>query len=454
MATTRASTTSATTTATDGIAEDILHVPVITQSDVQYASIVAFCAWVFSVYDFIMFGVMLPVIAEAFGWTTDFAVFMNTIVTVGSVIVALTVGPITDYFGRKNALTIVTAGAAFSSGLMALAFHPIYIVIVRALSGFGYSEQAVNTTYLSEMYGKDRRGFFYGVIQGGWPIGVVLAVTINYFLLPYIGWRGVFAVATLPAVIIVLLRLRLKESPRFAYMQAVRKLLKLGRLGEARAVGEAHGIDVERSSAFTYRQLFQEGWRKHTLFVALAYGVQWIGSPMFVILATTVLTQGKGLTFENSLLLLIVPNLVGFLGYVVLGYISDKVSRRNLVAFCWVVAGVLWAVMILWAQDFTSIMVLFSASAFFEAGSYAPMFTYLAESYPTRMRGSGVAFTNAIGQIGGIIGSAAFGILLASGHSVNNAAWILGLIPLLIAAVLLFGARNVAPRTTLEAIAR
>jgi MFS family permease len=432
---------------------DVLRIPTITRGDVQYASIVAFCAWVFSVYDFIMFGVMLPVIQQAFGWTTDFAVFINTLVIIGSVIVALTVGPITDYFGRRNALVIVTSGAAVSSGLMALAFHPLYIVLVRALSGFGYSEQAVNTTYLSELYGKNRRGFFYGCIQGGWPIGVVLAVTINYFLLPYIGWRGVFAVATLPAIIIVLLRLRLKESPRFAYMQAVRQLLKAGRKEEAVELGREHGIDVERSSAFTYRQLFDSDWRKHTIFVSLAYGVQWIASVPIGILATTVLTQGKGLTFENSLLLLIVPNLVGFVGYIVIGYISDSVSRRNLIAICWVLAGLLWAAMIAFAQDFLSVMVVYSLAQFFAAGSYAPTFTYFAESYPTRMRGSGVAFANAVGQIGGVVGSAAFGFMVAAGLTVNNTALFLGLVPMLVGAALIFGARNVAPRTVLEAIA-
>jgi MFS family permease len=430
-----------------------LRIPTITRGDVQYASIVAFCAWVFSVYDFIMFGVMLPVIQQAFGWTTDFAVFINTLVVAGSVIVALTVGPITDYFGRRNALVIVTAGAALSSGLMALAFHPLYIVIVRALSGFGYSEQAVNTTYLSELYGKDRRGFFYAWIQGGWPIGVVLAVTINFFLLPYIGWRGVFAVATLPAIIIMLLRFRLKESPRFAYMQAVRDLLKQGRKEEALELGREHGIDVERSSAFTYRQLFAPDVRKHTIFVSLAYGIQWIASVPLGILATTVLTQGKGLTFENSLLLLIVPNLVGFVGYLVVGYIGDSVSRRNLMAVCWVCAGVFWALMLVFAQDFLSVMLGYSIAQFFAAGAYAPTFTYFAESYPTRMRGSGVAFANAVGQIGGIIGSAGFGILVAAGLTVNNTALVLALFPMLVAAVLILGARNVAPRTVLEAIA-
>jgi MFS family permease len=430
-----------------------VSVPRISQGDVLYASVVAFFAWVFSVYDFIMFGVMLPVIADAFGWTTDFAIAVNTWILVGSVVVALSVGPITDYFGRKNALTIVTAGAALSSGLMALAFTPWYMILVRAFSGFGYSEQAVNTTYLTELFGKNRRGFGYSIIQGGWPIGVILAVTLNFFLLPFIGWRGVFAVATLPAIIIVILRFRLKETPRFRYMQAVRELLKQGRVEEARELGRAHGIDAERSSAFTYNQLFASDQRKHTIFVSLAYGIQWIASPMFVILATTVLTQGKGLTFENSLLLLILPNFVGFLGYLVIGYIGDRYSRRNLMAVCWVLAAVFWGAMILFATDFMSVMVLFAISMFFEAGVYAPTFTYFAESYPTRIRGSGTSFANATGQIGGIIGSGAFGLMLAAGVSVNTAALILGTVPLFIASVLVFGARNIAPRTELEAIA-
>ena len=66
-------------------------------------------------------------------------------------------GPIVDYLGRRTALVVTTAGAALSSGLAAR-LRPIYLIVVRSLSGFGYSEQAVNTTYLSEIYGAGRRG--------------------------------------------------------------------------------------------------------------------------------------------------------------------------------------------------------------------------------------------------------------------------------------------------------
>jgi MFS family permease len=122
-------------------------------------------------------------------------------------------------------------------------------------------------------------------------------------------------------------------------------------------------------------------------------------------------------------------------------------------AVCWVLAAIFWGAMILFAQDFMSVMVLFAIAQFFEAGVYAPTFTYFAESYPTRIRGSGASFANATGQIGGIIGSGAFGLMLAAGVSVNTAALLLGTIPLFIAAVLVFGARDIAPRTELEAIA-
>jgi MFS family permease len=143
-----------------------------------------------------------------------------------------------------------------------------------------------------------------------------------------------------------------------------------------------------------------------------------------VIFATTVLTQAKGINFENSLLLLIVVNVVGFFGYIAFGWVGDRFSRRNLMAIGWALAGISYAAMILFANGFYAVMAVFALSMFFNAGVYAPTFTYFAESYPTRMRGSGASFANATGQIGGLIGS-----------------------------VLIFGARDVAPRTELEAIA-
>ena len=71
-----------------------------------------------------MFGILLPVVAKDFGWSTEFSTLVATWVSAGTFVVAIAVGPIVDYLGRRTALVVTTAGAALSSGLAALTFQP------------------------------------------------------------------------------------------------------------------------------------------------------------------------------------------------------------------------------------------------------------------------------------------------------------------------------------------
>lgn len=433
--------------------DQAVSTPQITQFDVVYASIVAFFAWMFSVYDFILFGTLLPVIAQDFHWSTELSTGIATLVALGTFLVSLTVGPITDYFGRRNALVITVGGAAISSGLTAFTPAAWYLVIVRALSGFGYSEQAVNTTYLSEIYGPRRRGFIYSFIQGGWPIGVLFAAAMATLLLPVVGWRGVFLVSTLPIIIILLLRIKLKESPRYEHMVAVRRLEAEGKVAEAHELGREYGVDADRSTQFTYVQLFGADVRVHTIFLGAAFLLNWFAIQIFAVLGTTVLTQGKGLSFSNSLFLLILSNALAYVGYVAHGYIGDFIGRRETIAGAWIIAGLCYIFMLLVANGYLAVLIAYSVGLFFLIGAYSALFTYMGESFPTRMRGTGASFINAMGPIGGVLGSLLFTAVLAGGSSVVTAAMIAGAIPLVLSGVALFGARRVPPRKTLEEIA-
>jgi MFS family permease len=432
---------------------DAVSIQPVPREQVIYASIVAFLAWMLSVYDFILFGTLLPLIAKDFGWSTDFSTFVATWVSVGTFLVAFTVGPMTDYLGRRGALVLTTAGAAVSSGLAALTFNPLYLIVVRALSGFGYSEQAVNTTYLSELYGPNRRGFLYSFVQGGWPIGVLFASAVTAGLLPLIGWRGVFAVATFPIIVIALLATRLPESPRFLAAQQVRRLLRMDRTEEARAFGATHGVDTEKAKRFSYLQLFQSDERKHTIWLGLSFLLNWIGIQIFVVLSTTVLVQGKGITMENALLFLVASNALSYVGYVVHGYVGDIIGRRETIAIGWVLAGICYGIMLLFAQGGAAVLIFYMLGLFFIIGPYSALFAYMGESYPTRSRGTGTAFINAMGPIGAIIGGAILTALLHSGLSVTAAAAIGGALPVLASGFTLLGARRIPPGQTLEQVA-
>ncbi len=425
----------------------------ITSGQVIYASIVAFLAWMFSVYDFILFGILLPVIAKDFNWSTEFSTLVATWVSVGTFVVAIMVVPIVDYMGRRLAVVVTTAGAALSSGLAALTFNPIYLIVVRSLSGFGYSEQAVNAAYLSEIYGAKRRGFIYSFVQGGWPIGVLFASAVSAGLLPLIGWRGTFAVATFPIVVIAIMATKLPESPHFEALKEFRRLLRLGRSTEAKAFGQAHGIDTERAESFSYMQLFFSDERRHTIWLGLSFLLNWIAIEVFVVLATTVLTKAKGVSMENALLFLIASNALSYIGYIVHGYVGDVIGRRETIMGGWIFAGLAYAAMILLAHGSDLVLACYMIGLFFIIGPYSALFAYMGESYPTRSRGTGVAFINAMGPIGAIIGAALLTGLQSIGLTLGMAALLGGAVPCILSGIALLGARHIRPGQVLEAIA-
>jgi MFS family permease len=118
-----------------------------------------------------------------------------------------------DRFGRRFGMMFTVGGAGICSALTALAgtVSHVLLVIIRSLSGLGYAEQAVNGTYLSELYHaaedarvREQRGFIYSLVQGGWPIGALTAAGLTAVLFPIVGWKGCFVFAAVPALIVAL----------------------------------------------------------------------------------------------------------------------------------------------------------------------------------------------------------------------------------------------------------
>ena len=226
-------------------------------------------------------------------------------------------------------------------------FAAVCLTVIRAISGLGYSEQAVNTTYLNELYGNRKsRGFIYAFIQGGWPIGVLLASAFTALLLGTVGWRGVFMLATIPALIVAGLGFRLKESPRFLAMKRVRQLEKENRHEEAVEFGRHFDIDVHHVQETTLQQIFEPDIRRHTIFLSLAFLTNWIGIQVFAVLGTTVLTEGKGVSFGSALTVLIVSNAAAYIGYLCHGFVGDRIGRRLTIAGGWVISGLAYTLML------------------------------------------------------------------------------------------------------------
>jgi MFS family permease len=419
-----------------------------TTRELVYSSVVAFLAWVVCVYDYIMFGTLLPQMAGDFGWSASTSTFIATLVSVGTFFVAIMVGPMIDYLGRKKALIVTTAGTAISSALTGLTPQGLaapFLTVVRAISGLGYSEQAVNTTYLNEIYGDRRgRGFIYAFIQGGWPIGVLLAAAFTALLLSSVGWRGVFLLATIPALIVAGLGFRLRESPRFLAMQRVRQLEKNNQHEEAVEFGRHFDIDVHHARESTLQQIFEPDIRRHTIFLSLAFLTNWIGIQVFAVLGTTVLTEGKGVSFGSALTVLIVSNAASYIGYLCHGFVGDRIGRRLTIAGGWIISGIAYTLMLFGPSSEGFVLTMYTIGLFFIIGPYAALLFFMGESFPTRVRGTGASFVNAMGPIGAIAGGALLTAFLAlTGENMVIAAFLSGALATFISGILMLGTRDV-----------
>lgn len=237
----------------------------VTLVDVRRSTVICFFAWTFAVYDFILFANLLPIIAADLGWSGAMTTGVNTWVTIGTALVAFAVGPFVDKVGRKAGIIACVTGAAVASlltwfggmaaGALGLA-GLVLLILIRALAGIGYSEQAVNATYLNEMYAHvytdeksiKRRGFLYSIVQAGWPVGAVVAAASIYVLEPIGGWPLCFVVAVFPAFFMLLVSRRLKESPIFLAKKRIRALQAEGRVADANELAVLTGLDQVVSS--------------------------------------------------------------------------------------------------------------------------------------------------------------------------------------------------------------
>ncbi|WP_199831084.1 MFS transporter [Streptomyces sp. NBRC 110028] len=412
------------------------------------ATAIAFCAWVFAVYDYILFGTLLPEISGRFGWSEERAALISTLISVGTAVVVLGVGPLVDRLGRRRGMILTVSGTALASAASAVTPGAAYLVGVRSIGGLGLSEQAVNTTYLNEVYAvtedeaiKKRRGFVYSLVQSGWPVGTLVAAAFVAVFLPLVGWRGCFLLATFPAVVIALLRRGLPETPQFELEKRLRALRKEGKEAEARQLAAEYGADETAGTPLL--EIFRGRARRNTLVLSFAWLANWFGIQIFSVLGTTVLTKAKGVSFEGSLLLFIVINAVGFAGYLFHGWAGDRFGRRNVIACGWILSGVLFALMLTVAHGTGAVVALYSLGMFFLIGPYAAMLFYMGECYDTRCRATGTSFINAFSQPGAVIAGALATTMLASGAHWDQTALLIGAAGTFLSGFVMFAARRV-----------
>ena len=183
----------------------------------------SYLGWTLDAFDFFILVFVMEDIAKEFGANITDVTFAIFLTLAARPLGALLFGLAADRFGRRPVLMINIL--AYSLLEFASGFAPSLaaLLVLRALFGVAMGgEWGVGASLTMESIPPRTRGAVSGLLQTGYPSGYLIASIVYFALYGLIGWRGMFMVGALPALLVVYIRAKVEESPAFLARTSVR----------------------------------------------------------------------------------------------------------------------------------------------------------------------------------------------------------------------------------------
>jgi SHS family lactate transporter-like MFS transporter len=330
----------------------------------------SFLGWTLDAFDFFLLVFVLTDIAREF----------NTDVTDVTVAILLTLamrpigaflfGRAADRWGRRPTLmvdvllySVIEFASGFAPNLTAL-------LVLRAIYGIAMGgEWGVGASLTMESIPPHARGFVSGLLQSGYPAGYFLASIVYALLFQYIGWRGMFMVGVVPALLVLYIRRSVPESPSWA----------------------------PRSSRSDTLAVLKSHWRLGLYAVLLMTAFNFFSHGTQDLYPTFLQVQ-HGFSPHEVGLIAVVYNIGAIIGGISFGALSERFGRRRMI----IIASVLSLIVLpLWA--FAASAVWLAAGAFLMQvmvqGAWGVIPVHLNELSPDDARGTFPGFTYQLGNL-------------------------------------------------------
>ncbi|GAC1433824.1 MAG: MFS transporter [Terriglobales bacterium] len=346
----------------------------------QYAVASGILGWILDAFDFFVVIFLVDNLAGNFHVQKGAIVWTITAALAMRPIGALIFGTLADRFGRRKPLMLVVI--YFSTITVLSAFAPNYttFLVLRALYGVGMGGYwGIGASLAMESAPIQRRGFFSGLMQGGYPLGYLLAALAVLLVIPPFGWRAMFFVGIIPALITVFLASKAPESEAW----------KQHRLPKISALFRTL---LQHGKSFAYLLLVM------SVMTCLSHGTQDL-YPDF-------LKTEHNFSRQIVSYIAMFYNVGAILGAVFFGQISQTVGRRRSIIFA---LSLSFLSIPLWAFG-GSLAALVCGSFLMQTGvqgAFGVIPAHLNELSPDAVRG---LFPGFVYQLGVLIGSPAVAI--------------------------------------------
>jgi MFS transporter, SHS family, lactate transporter len=341
-------------------------------SEQKHVVAASFLGWSLDAFDFFLLVFVLKDIAAEFHTdikTVTLALFLTLAMRpVG----AFLFGRAADRWGRRPTLMVdilLYSVLEFASG-----FAPslTVLIILRALYGVAMGgEWGVGASLTMETIPPHARGFVSGLLQSGYPAGYFMASIVYGVLFPYIGWRGMFMVGVIPALLVLYIRRNVPESPSWSKEVATER-------GGTLAMLKSH-------------------WRLGIYAVVLMTAFNFFSHGTQDIYPTFLQVQHQFAPHVVSIIA-VVYNIGAIIGGILFGTLSERFGRRR----CIIIAALLTLPVIpLWAFSDSPVMLAIGAflMQFTVQGAWGVVPVHLNELSPANARATFPGFVYQLGNL-------------------------------------------------------
>ena len=312
-------------------------------------------------------------------------------------------GPVADKYGRVRTLMLTILWYSLFTFLCCVSTKVWQLALFRLLAGVGIGgEWAMGGTFVAEEWPEDRRKMAAGWMHTGYYVGFFLAGLANYLVSARYGWRVMFALGGLPALLVGFIRYGVKEPKRWeSKLEAVRSWSILRPLAA----------------------LFTREFRKRTLlnstYVLISIIGLWAGSVYVPAAVTELATRqkmaGGAITHLVSLATMLLATAT-IMGCIILPPLAERYGRRATLALyfvCMLFSIAIGFGYLFYLPGTLGLKLFFVCLLFLGLGgaNFAMYTLWLPEQYPTECRGSAFAFATSVGRFAG----AGFTFLVGAG---------------------------------------
>jgi MFS family permease len=349
--------------------------------------------WGLDAFDAMLYALVLALLMRDLGMNKTTAGLLGTLTLLASGMGGLLFGFLADRIGRKRALmaSILTYSVcSFASGL---ATSVAMLAAARFVLGLGMGgEWNTGATLVAESWPTELRAKAIAIVQSSWAFGFAAAALVAGPVARYFGWRAVFFVGILPALLTLWIRRGVPESEMWEERKAPREYEGLDR-----NTGAARG-DASSHVSTKFSVIFQAPYLRSTIALLLFNFFclfAWWGlfSWMPPYLSLPVAQGGRGFGVMGTTTLLVVLNLCGmFPGYASFGWAADRYGRRK-AFFIYSLAAALLIPLYAAARAPGVLMLLGTVVAFFGTGLFSGSGIMGSEVFPTSLRARALGFT-------------------------------------------------------------